>query len=185
MEKNNLHIRDARPEDLDEVARLLKEAYRQYARQMPEEDWNSYLGDITDVRSRLEKSELIVAEIDGRLAGSVTLYYPGATRHWPEDWAGIRLLGVHPDYRGRGIGRALMDECVRRCREKGIKTIGLHTSILMDVARRMYEKMGFQRAPEFDHVIEPNVVIMAYRLDIPVQEGQPTGPGSNIKARYP
>lgn len=114
-------------------------------------------------------AELIVAELDGRLVGTVTLYLnlsKPSQEGWPEGWAGIRLLGVDPSYRGRGIGHALMAECLRRCREQSIKTIGLRTNEIMDIARRMYEQMGFTRVPEFDFHPVPGVVVTAYRLDL-------------------
>jgi ribosomal protein S18 acetylase RimI-like enzyme len=165
----DLVLRNARPEELDEVAQLLKRAYLQYEKSLPPDSWKSYLEDIMDVRSRLSESDLIVAELNGKLAGAVTLYTDKripAAEGWPAGWAGIRLLGVDPAYRGHSIGRALMEECIRRCREKGITTIGLHTSELMSVAMKMYEKMGFKRATEFDFHPAPGVVVMAYRLDI-------------------
>lgn len=59
-----------------------------------------------------------------------------------------------------------MDECIRRCRERGIKTIGLHTTDIMEVARAMYERMGFERVPEFDFHPASHIVVMAYRLDL-------------------
>ncbi len=59
-----------------------------------------------------------------------------------------------------------MNECFRRCREKGITKVGLHTTEIMDVARRMYERMGFVRVIEFDFHPRPGVVVMAYRLDL-------------------
>jgi len=136
---------------------------------MPAFNWEAYLKNIKDVQSRLKVSELIVAEMEGRLVGTVTLFLKasGSSREeWPEGWASVRLLAVHPDYRRRGIGRALMEECIRRARKAGIRTIGLHTSKLMDAARRMYEMMGFKRAPELDIHPAPGVVIMAYRLDL-------------------
>jgi len=107
--------------------------------------------------------------LDGQLVGTVTLYLDAGHSSqggWPNGWAGIRLLAVRPAYRGRGIGRALMQECVRRCRNQGIAAVGLHTTEMMDVARRMYEKMGFVRVPEFDFYPRPGVVVMAYRLDL-------------------
>ncbi len=122
-----------------------------------------------DVRSRLGEAELIVAEYNSQLAGSVTLYLDSPKSEesvWPEGWAGIRLLGVDPAYRGYGVGRALMDYCVRRCRELGIRTIGLHTTTFMATARRMYERMGFVRVPEYDFHPRPGTVVMAYRLDL-------------------
>jgi ribosomal protein S18 acetylase RimI-like enzyme len=59
-----------------------------------------------------------------------------------------------------------MEYCINRCRELGIKTIGLHTATLMDVARRMYERMGFVRVQEYDFHPTPDTVVMAYRLDL-------------------
>jgi ribosomal protein S18 acetylase RimI-like enzyme len=169
MEMTTLQIRNAHTDELDLVSDLLRDAYLQYAEVMAADAWNSYLGDITNVRSRLEEAELIVAELDGRLVGAVTLYLKNSSssvENWLPGWAGIRLLAVHPGYRGRGIGHALMEECLLRCRERGIKTIGLHTTSAMDVARRMYERMGFMRIPEYDFCPRPDVVVMAYRLDL-------------------
>jgi GNAT superfamily N-acetyltransferase len=169
LEKHNLTLRDSRPEELDEVARLVRDAYRQYAPIMPSQAWQSYEADMMDVRSRLSESQLIVAELDGQLAGSVTLY-PDASHTslegWPEGWGGVRLLAVHPKYRGRGIGRALMEECIRRCRLHGMTAIGLHTTEMMVVACRLYEEMGFVRIPEYDFHPGPGAVVMAYRLDL-------------------
>ncbi|MDP3879751.1 MAG: GNAT family N-acetyltransferase [Dehalococcoidales bacterium] len=166
---DHLHIRDACPDELDEVSQLLKDAYRQYQSSIPSRVWETYLEDIVDVRGRLENAELLVAELDGRLVGTVTLYLRASDSSgegWPGGWAGIRLLAAHPAYRNRGIGHALMEECVRRCRRQGITTIGLHTTELMDIARRMYERIGFVRAPEFDFYPRPGVTVMAYRLDL-------------------
>lgn len=165
---NEIEIRDIRPGELREASLLLRDAYRQYEKYLPPEAWTAYLVDIMNVRSRLPVSELIVAKLDGRLVGAVTLYAngSGSPEGWPRDWAGIRLLAVHPDYRGRGIGHALMEECARRCRARGTNTIGLHTTQVMDIAHKMYERMGFKRVPEYDFYPAPERLVMAYRLDL-------------------
>ncbi len=75
-------------------------------------------------------------------------------------------MAVRPDARGLGIGKALMDECLRRCRQLAVPTLGLHTTELMNVARQMYERMGFVRVPEYDFQQGSGMVIMAYRLDL-------------------
>lgn len=162
-------IRDARPEELDEVGQIIQKAYRQYEKNIPPPAWQYYIEDSMNVRSRLAQSTLIVAEVDGKLAGTVTLY-PEASHStvegWPKGWAGIRLLGVAPPYRGFGIGRALMEECIRRCRKAGVKTIGLHTSEMMAVAKGLYERMGFKRVPKYDFHPTPQNTVMAYRLEL-------------------
>ncbi len=169
MKDEHLLLREARSDELDNVSLLIRDAYQQYKNFLPLEAWKFYVEDMMDVRRRFNESQLIVAELDGQLAGTVTLYLDAghsSQEGWPNGWAGIRLLAVHPAYRGRGIGRALMEECIRRCRNQGIATIGLHTTEMMDVARRMYERMGFVRVPEFDFYPRPGVVVMAYRLDL-------------------
>ena len=162
-------VRDAKVEDLDYVALLIRDAYQEYQANFPPEVWEGYARDIMDVRSRLDISELIVAENAGGLVGAVT-FYPNASPSdqggWPPGWTGVRLLAVHPDARGMGVGRVLMDECLRRSRQIGARTLGLHTTELMAVARGMYERMGFVRVPEFDFHPAPGAVVMAYRLDL-------------------
>ena len=163
---SNLKLRDARPDELEQISQLIVASYQQYEKSLPVENWNWYRNDMMDVRGRMADSKLIIAEINNQIVGTVTLYPQGSNHGWPEGWAGIRLLAVHPDSRGHGIGRALMEECIRRCRELGIKTIGLHTTELMKVARGMYERMGFKRIPEFDFHPTPDSIVFAYRFDL-------------------
>src|SRR2546425_11182529 len=138
----------------------------------PEEraGWEGYRHNIADVWSRAPISSTIVAERDGKLLGSVNYYASGQTdsrdEPWPDGWASIRLLGVSPQARGLGIGRALMDECLRRARADGATTMGLHTTMLMEVARAMYLLLGFHRVPEHAFRPAPDFAIEAYALKL-------------------
>lgn len=163
-------IRDARAEELGAASALMQAAYAPYFADVPPEqreviDW--YLQDIGDVWSRLADSELIVAEDDGRLVGAVT-FFPEGTRAenggWPQGWSGIRLLAVAPDARRRGIGRALTEECLRRARAIGASAMGLHTTGFMAVAKGMYERLGFERVPEYDFHPDSGTHVIAYTL---------------------
>ena len=169
MTNEKLIIRNVLPRELDEVSSLLRDSYQQYENFIPPERWENYLKDIMDVRSRLDESDLIVAELEHRLVGCVTLYLDAERsipEAWPPGYAVIRLLAVNPQHRGQCIGHALMDECIRRCRQAKVKAIGLHTTELMDIARRMYERMGFVRFPESDFHPAPGVTVMAYQLQL-------------------
>jgi len=172
-----LTIRDARANDLDAVSALLIDAYAQYMppplKTLTAEEragWESYRRNIADVWSRAPISSTIVAERDGILVGSVNYYAPGQADSmdsgWPDGWASIRLLAVSPRARGLGIGRALMDECLRRARADGATTMGLHTTKLMDIARAMYLRLGFARTPAHDFHPAPDFTIEAFRLDL-------------------
>ncbi len=69
-------LRDAGPEELDEVTEVILRAYEEYTPsplpQVWEEAWNAYWHDIGDVRGRLDQAELILAELAGRIVGTVT-----------------------------------------------------------------------------------------------------------------
>jgi GNAT superfamily N-acetyltransferase len=162
----DIKIRDAQSKELDAVAKLLLVAYSQYKIYLSPQRWEWYVKDMMNVRHRAEESEQIIAELNKQIIGTVTLYPPNSTSEWPQGWAGVRLLAVDPSFRGHGIGHDLMEECIRRCRKWKARTIGLHTTEYMKVARDMYERMGFKRVPEFDFHPEPNRIVYAYRLDI-------------------
>lgn len=55
-----------------------------------------------------------VAEIDGKLVGAVMCGHDGR-RGW------IYHLAVAPEYRGRGVGKMLLDDCVRGLQRAGLK----------------------------------------------------------------
>ena len=78
----------------------------------------------------------------------------------------MRLVGVHPDGRGKGIGRALTEECIRRARLDGAIAVGLYTSSIMTTAQALYERIGFAREPEHDSEIIPGLLLLRYRFDL-------------------
>ncbi|MGH2721533.1 MAG: GNAT family N-acetyltransferase [Actinomycetota bacterium] len=165
-------LRDAREEELDAASALMRAAYAPLFEDVPPEHRevvDGYLEDIGDVWSRLRDAELIVAEEDGRLVGAVTFFPDGPSAEnggWPQGWAGIRLLAVLPEARRRGIGWALTEECLRRARATGAAAMGLHTTEFMAVAKAMYERMGFERVPEYDFHPDSGTHVLAYTLPL-------------------
>ena len=122
-------------------------------------------------RSRArDRSERIVAERAGSIAGSVLLFPPATDAYGAAtasgDYPEVRLLAVAPEARGHGIGAALMKECARRARGAGAAALGLHTTDIMRAAVRMYERLGYVRTPEHDFVPAPGILIKGYRLDL-------------------
>ncbi|MSQ28019.1 MAG: GNAT family N-acetyltransferase [Dehalococcoidia bacterium] len=158
-------IREARDDELDAAAAVIASAYEQYRPAIPVDAWEGYQRDMMDVRGRLASSKLLVAAGAAKVLGCVT-YFPAASESWPAGGAYIRLLAVAPIGRGLGLGRRLTEACVERARAAGISYIGLHTTSLMEVARAMYERMGFVRLPEADFHPTPQMTVMAYRLDL-------------------
>lgn len=92
---------------------------------------------------------LLVARVDGRIAGTVQLDCdtPPNQPHRAE----VRKLLVHPQYRRRGIGQALMIDLEDRARQARRRLLTLDTRS-GDHAEPLYAGLGYQRAgviPEF------------------------------------
>ena len=80
--------------------------------------------------------------------------------------ATIRMLGVSASARGRGVGQALVRGCVEEARLRGCKRVRLDTRTSMSSAQRLYERLGFRRAPDHDWSPAPGISLLAYVLDL-------------------
>ena len=167
-----ISVRLARAEEIEDARAVLRAGYSEYERSFPAENWGPYLKDILDLEGRADASELLVAELDGEIVGCVSYFPPGAktsypsdsfSEQWPSDWAAFRLLAVDPSARGSGVGRRVTEVCIEKARERSAPALGLHTTAPMGVARAMYERMGFERAPRYDFQAG-TVLVEAYSL---------------------
>jgi DNA-binding MarR family transcriptional regulator/N-acetylglutamate synthase-like GNAT family acetyltransferase len=86
-----------------------------------------------------------VAERSGEILGCVLLVKSS------KQSAKLRLLLVEPSARGLGIGKRLVEECIRFARENGYKKIVLWTHSNLSAARGIYQKAGFQLVATDSH----------------------------------
>lgn len=86
-----------------------------------------------------------IAEREGEIVGFVFL-----VKH-TKTVAKLRMLLVEPAVRGLGIGKRLVEECVRFARQAGYKKITLWTQSSLRAARGIYEKAGFRLVEQKRH----------------------------------
>lgn len=167
-----LIIRQAGNSDKTAIRRVTLAAYQEYAANLQPRQWQEYRRNILDTLSGARPELQLVAELNGEIVGSVLIVLPEPVMEVPESTAmrpgfqEVRLLAVTPAARGQGIGKALMLACIERARSAGESAITLHTSDLMQTAKIMYERMGFQREPDMDFYPAEDVVIKGYRLEL-------------------
>jgi ribosomal protein S18 acetylase RimI-like enzyme len=157
-------IREARGDEHDEAGRATASAYAEFARP-GDGDWEEYLARIADVSGRASRTTILVAVDDDRIVGSATLELSSRVEE-PEDpplrphEAHIRMLGVDPAARGRGVGTLLMEACERLAIARGKSLMTLHTTQRMAAAQRMYERLGYVRGQ--DRVFPDGFVLLSY-----------------------
>lgn len=159
-------IRPAEPRELETVGLLTLAAYTADGHLVPDDP---YAGELLAADQRAEQADLVVAVAhDGTVLGTVTFCLPGSP--WAEisrpGEAEFRMLAVAPEARGRGVGEALAAWCVDRARERGCTAVALSSLDQMHTAHRLYQRLGFVRAPERDWQPMPGVRLIAYVLEL-------------------
>ena len=158
-----MKVRPARAEELDAVGKLTVAAYVADGMDLGD----SYIKVLADAARRARDADLLVAvDADDRLLGTVTVCEPGTP------WAEVsrpgelefRMLAVTPAARGRGIGEGLTRAVVDRARERGVHQVVLCSSDYMDVAHRLYRRLGFTRLPCRDWQPVPGLQLLAFAL---------------------
>ena len=92
------------------------------------------------------EQKIFIARWDGEPAGCV-----GLERHG-DDAMELHKFFVDAKFRGKGVGKALMEAALAEARKSGRKTIVLHTTVYMKNAVAIYEAAGFERCAPFRDV---------------------------------
>lgn len=168
---NTIVIDTLLEQDKDTAREVLVESYKQYKEKFDKiEDYNEYLEQISNSLDNPTIAKVLVAkEQDGNVLGTLQIYLNSSDAYGkPEldiNAPIVRLLGVHPNARGKGVARKLIQASIDFARDQRSPHLYLHTGEFMKDAIRLYETYGFKRSYDKDFKVEERNVI-CYRIDI-------------------
>jgi len=149
-----LRIRQEKASDYDEVCALVKTSFA--AASDPDETVQDYLNEVRKKDAFIPELSLVAENDEGKLIGQIVLYktnimpadskngsQPGFQKEVTE--LVLSPLCVHPDFRGRGIARALMEKAFEIAKDLG------YTAVFLCGDPKFYRRMGFR--PTFEHNI--------------------------------
>lgn len=139
-------FRLATREDLPAIVRLLAEdklgAQRErFETPLPQAYYGAFEAIDAD-----PNNELVVAEIDGEVVGTLQLMYLPSLSYHGGTRAQIESVRVAQGLRGRGIGAGMMNWAIKRARQRGCHLMQLTTHNSREDAHRFYERLGFTKS---------------------------------------
>ena len=91
-------------------------------------------------------NELIVAELDGEVVGTLQLTYIPSISFQGGKRCTVESVRVDEKFRGKGIGREMMRWAIERAKAKGCISMQLTTNNDRTDAHRFYESLGFSKS---------------------------------------
>lgn len=165
MGADDVIVRQATPRDFGAVAALTVEVYVGEGFVRAE---SPYAAELADTARRAADADVLVAEHEGVVIGSLTVAAPGtpfADVARPGELE-FRMLAVAKRARGLGAGTALVRTVIDRAAAEGYEAVVLTTMLPMVDALRIYERMGFVAVPERDWATPMGAPLRVYRLDL-------------------
>lgn len=144
MDISGISFRNIEESDNKELAGLIRSVFREFHIERP---GTVYFDPSTDNLSELFKapgSVYWIAEENGKMLGGCGIF---PTPGLPEGCAELVKFYLLAPWRGRGIGRALMERCFESAKLTGYSQLYLESLPELDKAVSMYIKSGFKHIP--------------------------------------
>ncbi len=148
-EKIDFVIERAREEDLEKLVPIYLEGYRgleEYSYTHPE-DVKSYMRWLW----KRDREGIFVAKVGDKIAGFVAGDANWFSKREHKKVGAIHEIVVHPEYRGMGIGKALMEKVMDYFRSKGLDTAELWVGDENLKALDFYRELGFKEKGRYNY----------------------------------
>ena len=90
-----------------------------------------------------------ILQTDKKVAGM------GALRKLNMSIGEIKRMYIRPEYRGKGFGKVLLQQILKKAKEFGLSTVRLETGKFMTTAQYIYAKAGFREIDEYPEIENP------------------------------
>ena len=172
-ERVGITVMDATTEEQLEVVRALMRAFVAWHRERHVADLRLIDGyfdgaafdeEVAGLPGKYARPDgrLLLASVDGRAAGCVAL------RSLGDGSSEMKRMFVDPEFRGRGVGRALAVRLIDEARSAGYRTMRLDTSVRQLEAISLYERLGFTRIGPYYELPDELVDWLVF-MELPLQ----------------
>ena len=174
MNTSNYIIRNAVPLEFEKIGQLLIQVYSQlegFPKENEQPNYYKMLANIGDFTKHPETELLAAVDEKHTILGAVVYfnnmqyYGSGGIATQEQNSAGFRLLGVDNRARGKGIGKLLTQECIKKAAENNRKQLIIHSTLAMKTAWKMYENIGFKRSEDLDFM-QGELAVFGFRLPV-------------------
>lgn len=129
--------------DFDVAAQLIRQYVGELGIDLSFQDFNSELTHLSAQYGHPHGALLLARDTLGQPAGCVGI------RRWENDIAELKRMYVPSDFRGTGIGSALLEHAIRSARNLGYRLLRLDTLASMKSAQKLYLAQGFYEIPPY------------------------------------
>lgn len=145
-------IRLANQHDLDDIMVVVKEVIKEM-RERESIQWSADYPKRDDFSRDLDKGELYVFELDGKLMGMCTFSESGHEEYVQIPFTTmnaltIKRLAVSPKFRKNGVSQQFINEAIRLAKDKQKQAINGDTFKNNPAAQRFFLKHGFHKVAE-------------------------------------
>jgi len=147
MNTPKLTVRNAVPSEFEEIGKLMVRVYSQlegFPKESEQPNYYQMLANIGALTCNPGTELLVAVSAEGKIAG------------------GVVFIG-DMQYYGSGIGKLLTIECIAKAKEKKVRQMIIHTTMAMQTAWKMYEKLGFKRSEDLDFM-QGELPVFGFRI---------------------
>jgi ribosomal protein S18 acetylase RimI-like enzyme len=143
---HKVQYRRAIESDMPAIVRMLADDEISAQREHFETPLPQTYYDAFDAIDRDPNNELIVAEVDGEVIGTLQLMFLPSISYQGGTRAQVESVRVAQYLRGQGIGAEMMEWALARARQRGCHLMQLTSHKSREDAHRFYERLGFTKS---------------------------------------